>query len=92
MATSPWNSRNAITGPEVKQAIELGKLTEISFVESNEGWYVVVNLSWREEDLYLATLQNKDKPKYFTDLHRLARSMKNNYPTVRHGKWYFMEP
>jgi hypothetical protein len=90
--SSPWNPRNAITVTELKQATELNTVEEISFVDSPEGWYVIVKLSWRDEDLHLTTLRDKGKPKYYTDMERLFRSFQKEYPSITHGKWYTLSP
>ena len=78
-----WNRDHSITEADVVLAARSGTLKSLSIVKDEGVFYVLIQLTWRKQELFLATTRSKKEPRRFRDLGRLVEYITSNYPGVK---------
>ncbi|MCL1635947.1 hypothetical protein M2650_15090 [Luteimonas sp. SX5] len=83
MAASAWHEDNTITEVDLARQAKLGAVTEMSIVQTPQGYQVVVGLKWHPERVVMRTRRSTTEPRLFKSLERLVAHIRERYPAVR---------
>jgi len=78
-----WNPEHSITEADAVLAAKSGTLKSLRIVKDGASFYVLISLTWRKEELFLATTRTKKEPRRFRDIGRLVEYIESNYPGIK---------
>jgi hypothetical protein len=87
-----WNPEHSITEADAVIAAKSETLKSLRIIKDNGDFYVLVRLSWRKEELFLATTRTRKEPRKFRHLGRLIEYIENNYPCVKNITLLLLQP
>jgi len=79
---SDWNPENAITESELEFAAKNGAIEKFNIFQNEDGFYIVVRLNWRAEDLHVVTRRERSFPKIWVGISRLINHIQNKLPWI----------
>ncbi|MDR0564675.1 MAG: hypothetical protein LBG78_07070 [Azoarcus sp.] len=85
-----WNPECAVYEHELKEASKRGHIVELHVNHSTEGFYVTAKLEYRDEEIYLTTRRDRDRPKYYVDPGRLLNHIIRELPEVVYVQAYLL--
>ena len=77
-----WNPEAAITESDAVLAAKNGALKSLRIIKEGEDFYVLLQLTWRKEELFLATTRKQDEPRSFRHIGRLIEYIETHYPGI----------
>ncbi len=91
MQLLPCSTENSVLESDLGVAIIQKTLDKVKVMETEEGFYVVVQFRWAgNKDWYLTTRRERHVPKLFKDLKRLNDHLRDFYPTDSFEVFRFM--
>lgn len=79
---SMWNPECAITEADAVLAAQNRALKSLRIVKNGEAYHLLLQLSWRKDELYLATTRSLKDPRKFKNLDRLIEYIEEHYPGI----------
>lgn len=73
---------NTLIEPDLSLYAKKGVIKDIHIQEVAEGFIVLIHLTWRTEDLYLATRRDRDQPKCFKSIQPLLELLRAYVPGI----------
>lgn len=77
-----WNPECAITEADAVLAAKNSTIKTLRIIKEGPEFYVLLQLNWRKEELFLATTRTTREPRRFKHLGRLVEYIENHYPGV----------
>ena len=78
-----WNPEHSITEADAVLASKSGTLKSLRIIKDGASFYVLIQLTWRKEELFLATTRTKKEQRRFRDIGRLVEYIESNYPGIK---------
>lgn len=77
-----WNPEHSITEADAVLAAKSGTLKSLRIIKDETDFYVLIQLTWRKEELFLATTRTKKEPRRFRHIGRLVEYIEEHYPCL----------
>ena len=77
-----WNPEHSITEADAVLAAKSGTLKSLRIVKDEKDFYVLIQLTWRKEELFLATTRTKKEPRRFRHIDRTVESLEEHSPRL----------
>jgi hypothetical protein len=71
-----WQSENSYLENDLASVAKRGAITKLNIIESEEGYYVTIEVPWNPEPLFLSNRRQRDKPRYFHNMDRLVTKLR----------------
>ncbi|MDR1709127.1 MAG: hypothetical protein LBS70_05345 [Candidatus Accumulibacter sp.] len=89
--TKIWKSEYSITEADLKRASRAQSVTAFFVTQCTEGYYITVRLKWRnDEDSFVATKRDHNKPKMYKRIEILIRNIRAFYPEITYIQLFLL--
>jgi hypothetical protein len=78
-----WNPEHSIKEADAILAAKSGTLKSVRILKDGQDFYVFIRLTWRKEELFLATTRTNKEPRRFRHIGRLVEYIEANYPGIK---------
>lgn len=79
---SMWNPDNAITEADAIIAEKNAAIESLRIIKDGDSYHILIRLNWRKEEVYLATVRNREEPRHFKHIGRLFEYIEATYPSI----------
>lgn len=87
-----WNPECAITEADAVLAAKNNTITDLRIIKDDEGFYVLLRITWRTEEVFLSTTRSTKEPRHFKHLGRLVEYIEAHFPSVVHVSLVLKSP
>lgn len=77
-----WNPENTITEADASIAGKNRAVKSLRLVKEGDDYYILLYLSWRKEELFLATMRSQKEPRRFKHIGRLIEYIETHFPAI----------